>query len=139
QYIYHPRWSATRNTEKYRRMVRLAPKLRSIRMQVGRTLNSSEQTTEERALALALALIDRYGLRVGGQQYLRQNGSRGELTLSVANRNDELDALTLLFRGKSKQLWSIHIDDQAIAKAIREFVRGRTRGQLLLWQAHSGQ
>ena len=139
QYIYHQRWSAARSTEKYRRMLRLAPKMRSIRMQVSRTLNSSEQPTEERALALALALIDRYGLRVGGQQYLRQHGSRGVLTLSVAHVHDEPDALTLRFRGKSKQHWSVEIDDQHTAKAIREFIRARTRGRLLLWQRQAGQ
>lgn len=134
QYIYHSRWSAARSTDKYRRMVRLVPQLRSIRMRVGSALNTSHETTELRAHALALALIDRYGLRVGGQQYLRQHGSRGALTLSIANLDDQQGNLTLRFRGKSKQLWSVPIDDQLVLAAIRDFARERTRGRLLLWR-----
>jgi DNA topoisomerase IB len=80
QYLYHPRWRARRDRQKFERMLAFARVLPRVRRVVGRDLRSVG-LTRERALACAVRLLDRGFFRIGNDEYAETNGSFGLTTL----------------------------------------------------------
>jgi DNA topoisomerase IB len=80
QYLYHPRWRARRDQQKFDRMLDFARALPRVRRVVRRDLGDAE-LTRERVLACAVRLLDRGLFRVGSEEYAEENGSYGLATL----------------------------------------------------------
>src|SRR5581483_2657011 len=79
QYLYHERWRARRDQEKFDRMLDFARVLPRVRKRAARELRG-EGLTRERVLSCAVRLLDRGFFRVGGEQYA-ENGTYGLATL----------------------------------------------------------
>lgn len=112
QYLYHPMWREMRDTEKFTRSLAFAQTLPTIRRTITRDLKRGDGRT--RALAAALRLIDRAGLRVGGQEYAEENGSFGASTLQRRHVTIEGDIVRLRFKGKSANDWDVVLDDELL-------------------------
>ena len=56
---------------------------------------------KERALAVGFRLLDRAGLRVGGEAYARDHGTVGVATLRRTHASTSRDQVRLRFPGKS--------------------------------------
>jgi DNA topoisomerase-1 len=80
QYLYHPRWRARRDAEKFDDMARFARALPRLRARVERDL-AGDQLTRERVLACAVRLLDRGFFRIGSEEYAVQNESFGLATM----------------------------------------------------------
>lgn len=80
QYLYHPRWRARRDEEKFDDMLEFAQRLPEIRATV-RNLLSAGGTDREQTLALSVRLLDIGLFRVGWDRYARDNGHVGLTTL----------------------------------------------------------
>jgi DNA topoisomerase IB len=80
QYLYHPRWRARRDRQKFDRMLEFARALPRVRRVVARDLRGDE-LTRERVLACAVRLLDRGLFRIGSEEYAETNGSYGLATL----------------------------------------------------------
>jgi DNA topoisomerase I len=114
QYLYHPRWRAKQDAEKFKRAAQLGTLLPRIRRTVSRHLRESA-SPRDRALAAAVRLLDLGALRVGGESYARQYGSYGLTTLRCRHASVVGDTLTLKFPGKSGQRWESTIQDPVLA------------------------
>jgi DNA topoisomerase-1 len=80
QYRYHALWSEHRAGNKFDKLVEFGHALPAIRERVVRDLKAPPGEPRF-ALAAAVTLIDRLSLRVGNEEYARENGSFGALTL----------------------------------------------------------
>jgi DNA topoisomerase I len=80
QYLYHQRWRARRDAEKFEDMVRFARALPRLRDQVEDDLKGGE-LDRRRVLACAVRLLDRGFFRIGSEEYAVQNASYGLATM----------------------------------------------------------
>ncbi|RYF41590.1 MAG: DNA topoisomerase IB, partial [Comamonadaceae bacterium] len=80
QYRYHERWRAERDTGKFDRMQAFALALPRLRRQVQAQLNEKGHS-RDLVLATVVRLLDTTLVRVGNDQYARQNKSYGLTTL----------------------------------------------------------
>ncbi len=113
QYLYHPRWREMRDDEKFIRSLAFAQSLPALRRTVTRDLKQ-QQDPRRRALAAAVRLMDRAGLRVGGAAYADENGSFGATTLQHRHVHAQGRELRLVFRGKSAGAWDLHLSDDLL-------------------------
>jgi DNA topoisomerase-1 len=80
QYLYHERWRARRDQEKFDEMLRFARALPALRQTAAEHLRQPG-LTQERVLACAVRLLDRGFFRVGTEDYATQNGTYGLATM----------------------------------------------------------
>jgi DNA topoisomerase I len=80
QYLYHPRWRARRDQEKFDDMVVFARALPALRERVEEALQANDMGREQ-VLACATRLLDRGFFRVGGEDYAVTNNSYGLATM----------------------------------------------------------
>ena len=80
QYLYHPKWRARRDQEKFDEMIDFARALPRMRRRVAKDLKRVE-LDRRRALACAVRLLDRGFFRVGGEDYAVENETYGLATM----------------------------------------------------------
>ncbi len=119
QYRYHARWRAVRDEAKYGRMIAFGHALPTIRARVERDLGL-EGLTRERVLAVTVRLLESTLIRVGNEEYARDNKSFGLTTLR--DRHVEVDGAEIRFdfRGKSGKHHEVGIRDRRLARIVRE-------------------
>ena len=119
QYRYHERWRAERDENKYARMIVFADALPKIRRRVRKDM-ALPDLPREKVLATVVELLERTFIRVGNEEYARDNKSFGLTTLR--NRHVEVKGATVhfSFRGKSGINHEIPIQDRRIAKIVRK-------------------
>jgi DNA topoisomerase-1 len=117
QYIYHPDWELRRDERKQRRLAALTAALPRIRRRVQRDL-AAEPGSQELALAIAVALIDRTAMRVGREKYLEERGTRGAGTLFTRDVRVDGDDVYLTFPSKSGKTAEYRVTDARLAAAI---------------------
>src|SRR5262249_6433132 len=76
QYRYHPRWRTVRDETKYHRLVAFAQALSKIRRRVARDL-ALPGLPRDKVLATVVRLLETTLIRVGNEEYARENGSFG--------------------------------------------------------------
>lgn len=138
QYLYHPRWREMRDDEKFIRSLSFAQHLPALRRAVTRDLKQ-QLDARKRALAAAVRLIDRAGLRVGGVAYANENGSFGATTLQRRHVHAEGAELRLLFRGKSAGTWDVHLRDPLLGDYFVSVPRTPRTGPALSHAVVSGR
>jgi DNA topoisomerase I len=80
QYRYHADWTAARDRAKYDHLLEFARTLPAVRRQVARDL-TAPPLSRARVLATVIALLEQTHIRVGNDEYARENGSFGLTTL----------------------------------------------------------
>jgi DNA topoisomerase-1 len=118
QYRYHPRFREFRESTKYEHLTQFAETLPRIRSKVRRHMRLPG-LRREKVLATVVQLLERTLIRVGNDDYARQNGSYGLTTLK--NRHACVDGSEVRFRftGKGGKQWSLSVRDRRIARIIR--------------------
>jgi len=100
QYRYHPKWREVRDETKYYRLVGLAQALPAIRRRTAADLRGSK-LSRERVLATVVALLEKTLIRVGNDEYAKQNRSFGLTTLRDGHVAVKGGRVRFMFRGKS--------------------------------------
>jgi DNA topoisomerase-1 len=118
QYRYHAEFRRLRDQDKFDRLEALGAALPALRRRVDEEL-ARPGLDESKVLALAVALLDRTGARIGNEEYRRANGSFGLTTLRSSHASAEGTELRLEFPGKAGVLQSYAIDDPRVARAVR--------------------
>ena len=118
QYRYHPDWTNVREKRKVVRMAELVEALPKIRAAVRRDLAAKELSCTK-AAACAVAMIDESCLRVGCEDYAREDGGRGAATLLKRHAAIGRHQVKLQFRGKGGKVVDRVIKDPALADALR--------------------
>jgi DNA topoisomerase-1 len=118
QYRYHPGWRALRDETKFDRMVAFAGALPDVRSRLADDLGL-RGLPREKALAAVVSIIDRTLIRVGNEEYARQNGSFGATTLRDDHAQIVGGELRLSFRGKSGKEHECAVHDPRLARVVR--------------------
>jgi DNA topoisomerase-1 len=118
QYRYHPRWRETRDETKFGRMVAFAEALPKIRARVDRDLELSG-LPRDKVLATIVRLLESTGIRVGNDEYARNNGSYGLTTLRDQHVQIKGTTLRFSFRGKSGKRHTCDLTDRRLARIVR--------------------
>jgi len=134
QYIYHPAWQERMANEKFERMLQLAAVMPAVRGGITRDLRL-DGYGRTRVLAGAFRMLDSALLRVGSEQYARQHGSIGLVTLRGSHaRVRGGTVVELRFPGKSGQPWESDVEDAELAELITGLKRRGGRSLLLSWR-----
>jgi DNA topoisomerase I len=118
QYRYHPEWRALRDATKFDRMVAFSRALPTIRTRLTDDL-ALRGLSREKVLAAVVSIIDHTLIRVGNEEYARQNGSFGATTLQDDHAHFAHGELRLSFRGKSGKEHEASIDDPRLVRVVR--------------------
>ncbi len=117
QYRYHPHWRALRDEVKYDRMILFGRTLPRIRARVEEDLKQPG-LPRTKVLATVIRLLETTLIRIGGEEYARENGSFGLTTMRNRHVNVEGPAVHFRFRGKSGIFHSIRVDDRRLARIV---------------------
>lgn len=118
QYRYHPRWREVRDEAKYSRMIAFAEALPGLRAQVQEDL-ALPGLQRDKVLATVVRLLDETNIRIGNEEYARENKSFGLTTLR--NKHVEVSGSTLrfAFRGKSGKQHVVEVQDRRVARIVK--------------------
>jgi len=117
QYRYHDRWREVRDENKYDRILMFAEALPKIRKRVRKDL-ALPGLPRNKILATVVQLLERTFIRVGNQEYARENKSFGLTTMQDRHVDVKGSKLRFRFRGKSGRKHEVDLTDKRIAKTI---------------------
>jgi DNA topoisomerase-1 len=118
QYRYHPRWRQVRDSAKYDRMMAFGRSLPRIRDAIDRDL-SLPGLPRRKVLAAVVRLLERSLIRVGNDEYARDNESFGLTTLRDKHVDLNGSTIEFRFRGKSGIRHEIALHDARLARIVR--------------------
>jgi DNA topoisomerase-1 len=118
QYRYHPAYRESRDRSKFRHMLEFSEVLPHLRERIERDLRAPDHTRRQ-LLATVVRLLDRTLIRVGNDEYARENKSYGLTTLRRRHVTVDGTMLRFSFRGKSGVEHSISISDPRLARIIQ--------------------
>lgn len=135
QYLYHPAWREWRNTMKFSRALEFGSALPAARVRVAGDL-ALPGMPKERALATGFRLLDRTGVRIGGETYAETNGTVGIATLRREHVSTRAGLVRLRFPGKGGREQDITIEDPGLVESVRVMLARRSGGpELLAWRS----
>ncbi len=118
QYRYHERWRAVRDEQKFERMLAFGAALPLIRARTEEHL-ALPDLPREKVLATVVRLLESTLIRVGNEEYARQNGSFGLTTMREQHVDVAGATVQFQFRGKSGKDHSISVRDRRLAHIVR--------------------
>jgi len=132
QHRYHPLWCEVRDATKYDRMIEFSEALPRVRRCVVRDLRRAG-LSREKVLATIVRLMDLTFIRVGNDEYAKQNGSYGLTTMKDQHAKVRGERIQFSFRGKSGKHHNIEIEDRRLAKIVKhcQDIRGQELFQYL--------
>ncbi|MFN2417901.1 MAG: DNA topoisomerase IB [Candidatus Limnocylindria bacterium] len=116
-YRYHPDWREVRNDAKYGRLLAFARALPKIRRRVDKDLGRPG-LPREKVLAAVVALLERTRIRVGNEEYARDNRSFGLTTLRNRHARIKGGSMTFAFKGKSGKEHAVELADRRLARIV---------------------
>jgi DNA topoisomerase I len=117
QYIYHERWREMRDENKYDRILTFGEALPKIRRRVNKDL-SLPGLPQNKVLATVVQLLERTFIRVGNEEYARENKSFGLTTMQDRHVDVKGSKMRFRFRGKSGIKHDVGVTDRRIARII---------------------
>jgi len=119
QYRYHARWREVRDGDKYGRLPEFGRALPAIRRRVARDL-SRPGLPRPKVLAAVVKLLETTFIRVGNDEYARQNRSFGLTTMRDGHVRVSGSKVNFLFRGKSGVQHALEFDDRRLARIVKQ-------------------
>jgi len=117
QYRYHPLFREVRESTKYEHVVGFANALTTIRATV-REHMALPGLPREKILATVVHLLETTLIRVGSDDYAKQNKSYGLTTLKNRHVAVEGSVVRFRFTGKGGKQWSLKVTDRRVARII---------------------
>lgn len=118
QYRYHARWREVRDENKYHKMIAFARVLPEVRKTVEEHLKLPG-LPREKILATIVQLLETTTIRIGNEEYAKDNDSYGLTTLKENHAKVQGSKVQFSFRGKSGIRHAISLQDRKLAKIIR--------------------
>lgn len=136
QYRYHPDWASAQAQTKFDGLVEFGEVLPRIRRRVRRDL-AEDAGARDYALACAVTLIDRTGIRVGDPNYTRENGSYGALTLKRSQLRLSDNGIEMKYRAKGGKRVRKQMNDKRLARLLHK-ISDLPGAELLSWVDEDG-
>ena len=118
QHRYHPRWREMRDADKFDRMAGFGRVLPRLRRRVARDLRRIG-LPKEKVAATIVRLLDTTYLRIGNEEYARENRSYGLTTLRDRHVDVKGATVRFLFKGKSGAEVAVEVADRRVARVIK--------------------
>lgn len=119
QFLYHARWTAYRDADKYSRVIGFSKVLPRIRRRVARDLRQPG-LSHAKVVAAIVRLMERTLIRVGNERYAKENRSFGLTTLRDRHVEVSGSTLRLRFRGKSGKHVDAEVTDRRVARIVKQ-------------------
>ena len=119
QYKYHPNWTAFRDRVKFDGLPAFANALPSIRKRIDADLKLSG-VPRDKVLATVAELLQTTLIRVGNEEYARENGAYGLTTFRNRHAKVSGSEIAFVFTGKSGITHEVRARDRRVAKVLRE-------------------
>ncbi|HEY1428835.1 MAG TPA: hypothetical protein VGF18_04640, partial [Candidatus Tumulicola sp.] len=119
QYRYHERWREVRDAAKYDRLLDFAGALPAIRAALARDL-AKHGMPKEKVLAGVVTLLETTLIRVGNEEYARDNQSFGLTTLRNRHARVKGANLRFEFKGKSGLQHKVDLHDRKLARLVAQ-------------------
>jgi DNA topoisomerase-1 len=118
QYRYHPEFRAQQEVRKYERLAAFGEALPKLRKKVEEDIQG-KATAYETVLAGVVRLIDETQMRVGNEEYAKENKSFGATTLRNRHARVERGRLKLTYVGKHGIKRTVTITDRNLARIAK--------------------
>ncbi|GAA3909010.1 DNA topoisomerase IB [Sphingomonas limnosediminicola] len=118
QYRYHEDFRAKRESAKYDGLLEFGKALPKLRRHVERDLKH-RQLGRETVLAAVIRLLDTEHLRIGNEQYARDNKSFGATTLRGRHLRSIGSKMTMRFTGKHGIVHEVRISDSNLKRICK--------------------
>ena len=115
---YHPRWREARDETKYERMMHFADALPAIRERIQADL-AAPGLPRQKVLATIVSLMESTHIRVGNEEYARENKSYGLTTMRTRHVEVEGSKIIFTFQGKSRVHHTINLQDRRLAGIVK--------------------
>jgi DNA topoisomerase-1 len=118
QYRYHPKWREVRDEVKYDQVLAFATSLPALRRRLAKDL-SAPGLSKQKVVAAVVQLLEKTFIRIGNEEYARDNHSFGLTTMRNGHVRISRSTLRFRFRGKSGKTHDISFDDRRLALIVR--------------------
>lgn len=118
QYRYHPDWRMVKDSAKFEHVLRFGEILPHIRATTAKHLRDTH-LSRRKVLAAVVRLLEKTMIRVGNEEYAKNNQSYGLTTLKEKHVDVTGATIRLHFTGKSGKEWNLKLADRRIANVIR--------------------
>src|SRR3569832_1561788 len=118
QYRYHPQFREVRESTKYEHMLEFAKALPDIRKKLDEHM-AMKGLPREKVLATVVHLLETTLIRVGNDDYAKENKSYGLTTLRNPHVKVDGTQLKFRFKGKSGKTWDLKIQNRREAKIVK--------------------
>lgn len=119
QYRYHPKWNAKAQEEKFTQMLEFGRCLPRIRRRVAIDMRR-RGLPREKVLATIVWLLEKTLIRVGNEEYVKENNSYGLTTLRDRHVKVRGNKIKFAFKGKSGVYHNLSINNKKVAGVIRK-------------------
>jgi DNA topoisomerase I len=119
QYRYHELWNYLRTETKFHHLTEFGKALPQLRLQLEKDLSQSDLNLQK-VLATVISLMERTYIRVGNEQYEKENGSFGLTTLKDKHVKIAGDHIRFAFKGKKSIAHDIVLKNRRLAKAVKD-------------------
>ncbi len=119
QYRYHPKWRDARDETKFARTLAFAAALPHIRAATEKHL-ALPGFNRQKVLAALVQLLEKTAIRVGNEEYARQNHSVGLTTMENQHVQVSGAKTHFHFKGKSGKWHDIDLKDRKLSGVIRK-------------------
>jgi len=118
QYRYHAEFREKRESVKYARLLDFGKALPRLRRRVEKDLKRRD-LTREAVLAAVVRLLDRQHIRIGNEEYARENKSFGATTLRSRHLKRTGHGLMMRFTGKHGIIHEVKITDTNLKRICK--------------------
>ena len=119
QYRYHAQFRAKADASKFDGLTDFAKALPKIRRQVDRDLRK-RTLTRDKVVAAVVRLLDTEHIRVGNDQYAKENKSFGATTLLTRHVKSKSGRVKMRFAGKHGVVQEMTITDRTLGRIVRQ-------------------
>ena len=117
RYRYHERWREVRDENKFDRLAQFAKALPNIRLRIAQDLKLPG-LLRQKVLATIVRLLERTFIRIGNEEYARENKSFGLTTQKSRHVKVKGAQVHFRFRGKGGRQHDVDVTDRRVAKVI---------------------
>jgi len=119
QYRYHADFRAKAEASKFAGLAEFGKELPKIRRKVDSDLKK-RALSRDKVVAAVIRLLDEEYLRVGNQEYAKENKSFGATTLLSRQVHDDGRKVKMRFKGKSGVMQEVSITDRTLRRVVRQ-------------------
>src|SRR5437868_22341 len=136
QYRYHPKWIELTTGNKFSRMIAFGEALPKIRNRVDQDL-SKPGVPREKALATVVWFLEKSLIRVGNEEYAKENNSYGLTTMKMRHIKIEGASIQFHFVGKRGIRHDVALADRRMARIVRK-IQDIPGQELFQYRDHDG-